>query len=402
MSGRYLLRVLGCQMNQHDAEKIANLLCHDGYRPTSSTDDADVILVHTCSVRDKAEQKLYSELGALSDLKAVRPDLLIGVGGCVAQQEGGRLLSRFPRLDFAFGSQNIRHLPGMLDAARARRRSLRVDWEADAQARFELPERHPEFASPTPGRAFVTVMEGCDLFCSFCVVPRVPGIERVRFTSPHPVFVSDDLIEAYASVPELCPHIHLPVQSGSSRVLAAMNRRYDRGQYLSIVERLLGSRPDLSITTDLIVGFPGETDEDFEETLSLCRTVQFVDSYSFKYSPRPGTPALRRHPEPAEPATAQRRLVALQDLQRDLTLEAHRRRIGQRARVLVEGPSRRGGGQRTGRCAYNRVVNVLPAPPGAALTAPGTFVEVRITAATPHSLLAEVESAATGTELPLV
>ncbi len=463
MSGRYLLRVFGCQMNQHDAEKIANLLCHDGYRPTSSTDDADVILVHTCSVRDKAEQKLYSELGALSDLKAERPELLIGVGGCVAQQEGGRLLSRFPRLDFAFGSQNLRHLPGMLAAARARRRSLRVDWEADAQARFELPERHPEFASPTPGRAFVTVMEGCDLFCSFSVVPttrgrevsrsrreiteevrrhaergvsevtllgqtvnaygrprpgrtpgevsfaelirevaRVPGIERVRFTSPHPVFVSDGLIEAYASLPELCPHIHLPVQSGSSRVLAAMNRRYDRGEYLSIVERLLAARPDLAITTDLIVGFPGETDEDFEETLSLCRTVAFVDSYSFKYSPRPGTPALRRHPEPEAPETAQRRLVALQDLQRDLTLEAHRRRVGQRARVLVEGPSRRGGGQLTGRCEHNRVVNVLPAPAGGALPVPGTFVEVRITAATPHSLLAEVEGAAKGIELPLV
>jgi tRNA-2-methylthio-N6-dimethylallyladenosine synthase len=306
-------------------------------------------------------------------------------------------------------------------------------------------------------------MEGCDLFCSFCVVPttrgrevsrpsreiteevrrhaergvsevtllgqtvnaygrprpgrapgevsfaelirqvaRVPGIERVRFTSPHPLFVTDDLIEAYGSLPELCPHIHLPVQSGSSRVLAAMSRRYDRGQYLSIVERLLLARPDLAITTDLIVGFPGETDEDFEETLSLCRTVAFADSFSFKYSPRPGTPAVRRGLEPADRETAQRRLVALQGLQRGLTLDAHRRRLGQRARVLVEGPSRRGGAQRTGRCEYNRVVNLLPAagagPPPAE---PGSLVEVRITGATPHSLLGELESAATGIALPL-
>jgi tRNA-2-methylthio-N6-dimethylallyladenosine synthase len=463
MGRRFQLRVFGCQMNQHDAEKIANLLHHDGYRPAGSVEEADLILVHTCSVRDKAEQKLYSELGALSDLKARRPDLLLGVGGCVAQQEGGRLLRRFPRLDFAFGSQNIRHLPGMVAAARARRRALRVDWEADPGARFELPEHHPEFRSPMPGRAFVTVMEGCDLFCSFCVVPttrgrevsrpgreieaevrrhaergvsevillgqtvnaygrprpgraegevsfaellrrvaRIPGIERVRFTSPHPLFVTDDLIVAYASLPELCPHIHLPVQSGSSRVLAAMSRRYDRAQYLSIVERLLRARPDLAITTDLIVGFPGETDEDFEETLSLCRVVRFVDSFSFKYSPRPGTPAVRRGLAPVDAETAQRRLAALQDLQRELTLDAHRRRVGRCARVLVEGPSRRGGGQQTGRCEYNRVVNLLPgvgadrAPPE-----PGSIVDVRIAAATPHSLLGEVESATPELELPL-
>jgi tRNA-2-methylthio-N6-dimethylallyladenosine synthase len=461
MSGRFQLRVFGCQMNQHDAEKLENLLHHEGYRPTASADEADLILIHTCSVREKAEQKLYSELGGLCDLKAERPDLLIGVGGCVAQQEGGRLLRRFPQLDFAFGSQNLRHLPGMLGAARARRRSLRVDYEADAQARFELPELHPEFQSPTPGRAFVTVMEGCDLFCSFCVVPttrgrevsrpsreilgevrrcaergvsevillgqtvnaygrprpgraagevsfaelirrvaRTPGIERVRFTSPHPIFVSDDLVEAYASVPELCPHIHLPVQSGSSRVLAAMRRRHDREQYLEIVERLRRARHDVAITTDLIVGFPGETDEDFEETLSLCRTVGFVDSFSFKYSARPGTPAVRQGLEPVEPGTAQWRLLALQDLQRGLTLDAHRGRIGKRARVLVEGPSRRGGGQRAGRCDYNRIVNLLPTN-GRSAAAPGAIVDARITGATPHSLLGEVASATKGLELPL-
>jgi tRNA-2-methylthio-N6-dimethylallyladenosine synthase len=461
MSGRFQLRVFGCQMNHHDAEKIANLLHHQGYRPAASADEADLILIHTCSVRDKAEQKLYSELGGLCELKGERPDLLIGVGGCVAQQEGGRLLSRFPRLDFAFGPQNLRHLPTLVEAARARRRSVRVDYEADAGARFELPEQHPEFQSPTPGRAFVTVMEGCDLFCSFCVVPttrgrevsrpsrdildevrrradrgaaevillgqtvnaygrprpgrvegevsfaelirrvaRTPGVERVRFTSPHPIFVDDELIDAYGSVPELCPHIHLPVQSGSSRVLAAMRRRYDRAQYLSIVERLRAARPDLAITTDLIVGFPGETEADFEETLSLCRAVGFVDSFSFKYSPRPGTPAVRRGLEPVDPETAQRRLVALQDLQRALTLRAHRERIGDRARVLVEGPSRRGGAQRAGRCEYNRVVN-LPFAPEHPPEPSGAILEVRITGATPHSLLGALESATSGLELPL-
>jgi tRNA-2-methylthio-N6-dimethylallyladenosine synthase len=468
MGGRYKLRVFGCQMNQHDAEKIANLLHHEHYRSTTSTDAADLILVHTCSVRDKAEQKLYSELGALSDLKRARPDLVIGVGGCVAQQEGGGLLRRFPSLDFVFGSQNLRHLPGMVRAARERRRSLRVDFEADAQARFELPERHPEFAGSTPGRAFVTVMEGCDLFCSFCVVPTtrgrevsrpsadilaevcahaargareitllgqtvnaygrarpgrvrgeisfselircvgaVPGIERVRFTSPHPLFVTDDLIEAYGSVPELCPHLHLPAQSGSSRLLRAMNRRYDREQYLSIVERLRTVRPDLAITTDLIVGFPGETDEDFEQTLSLCREVGFSDSFSFKYSPRPGTPAVRRGLQPLPGELAQERLLELQALQRELTLRLHQSRIGTLTRVLVEGPSRRGQpvGQRTGRCPFNRVVNFLPGNPSSPgrQTGPehGELVRVRLSGATPHSLLGEIESATAPIVLPL-
>ena len=283
---------------------------------------------------------------------------------------------------------------------------MRVDFEAEATARFELPERHPDLADPTPGRAFVTVMEGCDLFCSFCVVPttrgrevsrssaeilhevrghaergvrevtllgqtvnaygrprpgraqgevsfaelirriaEVPGIERVRFTSPHPVFVDDDLVGAYAHVPELGPHLHLPVQSGSSAVLRAMNRRYDRERYLEIVAALRAARPDLVLTTDWIVGFPGESDADFEQTLSLCREAGFVDSYSFKYSPRPGTPAVRRALEPVEPGRAQERLLALQAQQREQTLAFHHSRTGSWTHVLVEGASRRGGDQ---------------------------------------------------------
>ncbi len=459
MTGRFHLRSFGCQMNQHDAEKISNLLHHEGYRPAASPEQADLILVYTCSVREKAEQKLYSELGRIGRLKRERPDLLIGVGGCVAQQEGAGLLERFPPLDFVFGPQNLRHLPALIADAREQRRAARVDWEPDAAARFELPERHPAFPPPTPGRAFVTVMEGCDLFCSFCVVPTtrgrevsrpwgdivteagrraeegaveitllgqtvnaygrprpgrargevgfaelvrrvaaLPGVERVRFTSPHPIFVTEDLIDCYAEVPELCPHIHLPVQSGSSRVLEAMKRRYDRDDYLRAVERLRHARPGIALTTDLIVGFPGETEADFEETLSLVEEVGFVDSFSFKYSPRPGTPAVRRGLVPVDPARAQERLERLQTLQRSITLREHQRRVGERVRVLVEGPSRRGGAQQTGRCPQNRVVNFTldsPAPPGG-------FRDLWIRAATPHSLLAEQPHAEAPVELALL
>jgi tRNA-2-methylthio-N6-dimethylallyladenosine synthase len=346
----------------------------------------------------------------------------------------------------------------MLAAARARERSLRIDYEADPLARFTLPERHPEYTSPTPGRAFVTVMEGCDLFCAFCVVPatrgrevsrsardilddvalhasegvvevtllgqtvnaygrprpgrtsgecsfaelirrtaETPGIERVRFTSPHPIFVSEDLVRCYAEVPELCPHIHLPVQSGSSRVLHAMNRRHDRGDFLRIVDQLRAARPDIALTTDLVVGFPGETDEDFKETLSLIEEASFVDSFSFKYSSRPGTPAVRRDLQPVEPAVSQARLAELQTLQRALTFRAHRGRVGTRARVLVEGPSRRGGAQQMGRCPYNRVINLVPG----SSASPGLFVEVEIVEATPHSLLGQLAEAPGRVELPL-
>ena len=456
MAERFFLRTFGCQMNRHDAEKITNLLHHQGLRPANGVEDADVIVLHTCSVREKAEQKLYSELGVLGRLKASRPGLILGVGGCVAQQEGPGLLQRFPALDFVFGPQNLRHLPSMVESARSRERSLRVDQEEDRLLRFELPERHPEYTSPTPGRAFVTVMEGCDLFCAFCVVPRtrgreisrpadaiivevesnarrgvvevtllgqtvnaygrprpgqvvgecsfadlvrrvadVDGIERVRFTSPHPAFVSEDLVRCYAELPELCPHLHLPVQSGSTRVLRAMSRRYDRETYLDLVGRLRAARPDLALTTDLIVGFPGETREDFAETLSLVREADFVDSFSFKYSPRPGTPAVRRGLPPIDPEESQSRLEELQVLQRGLTVRAHAARVGSRTRILIEGPSRRGAEQRMGRCPHNRVVNVSGPGPLEA----GTFVEVDIVGATAHSLLGQPVSATAELEL---
>ncbi|MCE2392601.1 MAG: tRNA (N6-isopentenyl adenosine(37)-C2)-methylthiotransferase MiaB [Proteobacteria bacterium] len=444
MQGRFHIRTFGCQMNQHDAEKMSNLLHHAGYRPAQAPREADVVVVHTCSIREKAEHKLYSELGGLLERKQQRPDLVVGVGGCVAQQEGERLLRRFPRLDFVFGPQNLTHLPALVDGARQRHRASRTDYDDDPQARFELPERHPEYASPTPGRAFVTVMEGCDLFCSYCVVPRtrgrevsrssrtileeirelaaggvvevtllgqtvnaygrprpgrisgempfagliervaeVDGIERIRFTSPHPIFMDEALIRAYAEVPQLCPHLHLPIQSGSTRVLRAMNRRHTREDYLQIVARLRQARSELAITTDIIVGFPGETPRDFEQTLSLVREVGFCDSFSFVYSERPETPAQRRGLRAPPRELALERLQRLQEVQRELTLAAGRRRVGERTLVLVEGAGQRRPGQLRGRCPHNRVVNFesLRPPPA------GSLCAVDVTAATPHSLL---------------
>ena len=468
MTRQYCLRTFGCQMNRHDAEKIANLLHHEGYRPTGQADDADLILVHTCSVRDKAEQKLYSELGGYAGLKAGRRDLVIGVGGCVAQQEGAGLLRRFAHVDFVFGPQNIVHLRELVRAARDAERRALVGYDDDPTARFDLPERHPDLTSPTPGRAFVTVMEGCDLFCSFCVVPRtrgrevsrpsreilteveglaasgvvevtllgqtvnaygrprpgrapgelpfpellraiarVPGIERIRFTSPHPIFTTKELIACYGELEELCPHLHLPLQSGSDAVLAAMNRRHTRDEYRAIVRDLRAARPDLALTTDLIVGFPGETRGDFEATLELVEEVGFTDSFSFKYSPRPGTPAVRRGlgaDGAVAPAEAQARLEELQALQRVLTLRAHRARVGEQCTVLVEGPSRRSDRRETpqysGRCPQHRVVNFsAPEPPR-----PGSLLSMRLVAATPHSLLGEPVASsgpARPVELPL-
>ena len=444
VSGRFHIRTFGCQMNQHDAQKMTNLLHHAGLTATDRAETADVVVIHTCSIREKAEHRLYTELGILLARKRAEPALVVGVGGCVAQQEGEQLLRRFPRLDFVFGPQNLVHLPSMVRAARDRERVLRVDYDDEANARFDLPQRHPAYTSPTPGRAFVTVMEGCDLFCSYCVVPRtrgrevsrpsagilaevralaeagtsevtllgqtvnaygrarpgrvegeiafadligrvaaLPGIRRIRFTSPHPCFVTADLIRAYAEVPALCPHLHLPVQSGSNRVLSAMSRRYDREMYLDIIARVRAVRPGIAITTDLIVGFPTETEADFEETLRLMAEVRFTDSYSFKYSERPGTPAQRRGLGELADSEAQARLERVQDLQRQLTLDAHGARVGERAEVLVEGASRHGEGQLTGRCPEHRVVNFHATRP----IALGSYAAVEITGYTPHSLL---------------
>jgi tRNA-2-methylthio-N6-dimethylallyladenosine synthase len=449
MTGRrFAIRTFGCQMNVHDSDKLANLLLHAGYA-AGTPESADVLVVNTCSIREKAEHKLYSDLGLLRQWKAERPGRVIGVGGCVAQQEGDALLARFPQLDFVFGTHNLRLVPAMLRSAEAGQRRADVSTTASLD-RFDLPARHPSFAETTPGRAFLTVMEGCDMFCSFCIVPTtrgrevsrpadaivreaeqlaargvvevvllgqtvnaygrhdlrrgkseaagtlrfaallerlaaIPGLRRIRYTSPHPIFFDDELVAAHGAIEALCPHVHLPVQSGSDAVLARMRRRYRADEIRALAERLRAARPGLVLTTDLIVGFPGETDADFEATLALVRDAGFVDGYSFKYSPRPGTAAAALDGAVPEDV-AQARLEALQDLLRARTLAHHRAQVGAIAEVLIEGRGRRER-QISGRDAHHRIVHLDAADfPHAR---PGALVRARIAEATPHSLLGE-------------
>jgi tRNA-2-methylthio-N6-dimethylallyladenosine synthase len=470
---RFHIVTYGCQMNRHDTEKLTNLLYHSGMQPAADLDSADLLVINTCSIRDKAENQLYSDLGKLRDWKERRPARALGVGGCVAQQVGDSLLRRFVHVDFVFGTHNLTRVPAMAEAAVSGERSARVG-ESDSLDRFDLPAQHPSYRSQSPGRAFVTVMEGCDMFCSFCIVPRtrgreisrpaleieaevhrlaergvveitllgqtvnaygrhdarkgraqaagtvpfakllrrldsVPGIERIRYTSPHPLFFDEALVSAHGDLERLCPHVHLPLQSGSDAVLERMRRRYSRRRYLEICEQLRASRADVAITTDLIVGFPGETRVDFEATLDVMREVGFSDCYSFKYSPRPGTSAADL-PGSVAPEEAQERLLELQELQRERTLAYHHSRVGGRTRILLEGPSRRGSSQVCGRDPYHRVVNVeaprvvnMEAPQegptggdGTQLR-PGDMLDVLVVAATPHSLIGERLAEATGT-----
>lgn len=458
---RFLIRTYGCQMNVHDSEKVANLLHHEGYRVAVDDDQADLLIINTCSIREKAENRLYTDLGLLRNWKAERPGRVLGVAGCVAQQEGDTILRRFPFVDFAFGPHNLRFVPEMASAAEAGRRSVRTDEAADLE-RFDLPERHPAFEALTPGRSYLTVMEGCDMYCAFCVVPHtrgreisrpadgivaearslaergvheltllgqtvnaygrhdrrrgqsqaagtvafgellrrldaIPGISRIRYTSPHPLFFDEELIRAHGELESLCPHIHMPVQSGSDAVLERMRRRYRADDYRRLIEGLRGARPDVAITTDLIAGFPGETDADFADTLALVRDVGFVDSFAFKYSARPHTRAAE-FDDPVPPEKAQERLEALQDLQRSLTLAYHRSRVGQETSVLVEGRSRRGAGQISGRDPYHRVVNFTASHESEARL--GHFVGLTIVEATPHSLIGTSNPADSGARFP--
>jgi tRNA-2-methylthio-N6-dimethylallyladenosine synthase len=448
-SKRFAIRTYGCQMNVHDSEKVATLLEAAGHQPAADEAEADLLVINTCSIRDKAEHQLYSDLGKLRAWKAERPGRVVGVGGCVAQQVGPGLMGRFRHLDFVVGTHQIRQVPALVEGAAEGRRSVRVEEERSPE-RFDLPMRR-EGPTEARRRAFVTVMEGCDMFCSFCIVPStrgreisrtaaeietevraladqgvlevtllgqtvnaygrhdvrrgraaaagtmpfaellarldgIPGIERIRYTSPHPLFFDEALIRAHAELETLCPHVHLPAQSGSDRVLEAMRRRYTRARYLEVVRALRAARPDVAITSDLIVGHPGETEADFEATLELVREAALVDSFSFKYSARPGTAAAALGDE-VDPDVAQDRLERLQSQQKAQTLAYHESRVGQKALVLVDGASRHGGGQLSGRDPQHRVVNLDPAS-GARLR-PGRLVEARIRAATPHSLLGE-------------
>ncbi len=447
MGRKLYIRTFGCQMNEYDSARMADVLAAArGMELTDRPEEADVLLLNTCSVREKAQEKVFSEIGRWKALKAARPEVVIGVGGCVASQEGEAILARAPYVDLVFGPQTLHRLPAMLRRLEAERRPV-VDVSFPETEKFDhLPEPRP--GGPT---AFVSVMEGCSKYCSFCVVPytrgeevsrpfedvlaevaalaargvrevtllgqnvnayrgatadgetvdlatliayvaAVDGIGRVRYTTSHPLEITEGLIEAHAEVPELVPHLHLPVQSGSDRILAAMKRGHTADDYREIVRRLRRARPDITISSDFIVGFPGETEEDFEATLALVEEIGFDYSFSFVYSPRPGTPAAELA-DPVPPAVKKARLHRLQRLLEEQGQRISRRMVGTVQTVLVEGPSRRDPRELAGRTPNNRVVNFAGDP---ALV--GRFVEVRITEAQPHSLRGELLGPAPGEE----
>jgi tRNA-2-methylthio-N6-dimethylallyladenosine synthase len=424
-------------MNVHESEQMEELLMNEGFCPTEDDKSADLIIVNTCSVREKAEQKVYSILGRYRGLKQARPDLIIGVGGCMAQQQGADLFARAPHLDFVFGTHAIHRLPEIIrDVERKRRRVVDVCLQESVQSIGIVTP--PKGASVS---SFVTIMQGCNNFCSFCVVPyvrgreasrevsdivrevellsrhgvkevtllgqnvnsygntlnnganfslllkeinAVEGIQRIRFTTSHPKDISDDLIKCFTGLDKVCEHIHLPFQSGSDIMLERMNRRYTAGDYLKKVEKLRESCPLISISTDIIVGFPGESEGDFQKTIDLMEKVRFDSSFSFKYSARPGTVAARyddRIPE----SVKRDRLIKVQRLQERHTLEGNEALKGSVQEVLVEGLSKNSGDDVTGRTRTNRIVNF---PGEAGLI--GEKVYVRINGTYLHSLRGEL------------
>lgn len=435
MSKRVFIKTFGCQMNEYDSQKMADVLrASHGFERAATAEEADLLLLNTCSVREKAQEKLFSELGRWKALKDARRGIVIGVGGCVASQEGERILARAPYVDLVFGPQTLHRLPALYDAALAERRSL-VDVSFPEIEKFDcLPQ--PRADGPT---AFVSIMEGCSKYCTFCVVPytrgeefsrpfddviaeiaalaaqgvrevtllgqnvnayrgamhdgqicdlaalvryvaAIDGIERIRYTTSHPIEFTERLIDTYADVPELVSHVHLPVQSGSDRILAQMKRGHTVDEYLAKIRRLREVRPDIAISSDFIVGFPGETADDFALTMKLVEEVDFDHSFSFIYSPRPGTPAASL-PDDVTPAEKKERLAILQQRLTELAHDKSRRMVGSVQRVLVTGSSRKNARELAARTANNRVVNF---PGDAALI--GRFVDVQITAALPNSL----------------
>ena len=428
-------------MNEYDSTRMLDLLRERrGYLPAAAEEEADLLLLNTCSIREKAQQKVFGQLGRWKALKARNPHLLIGVGGCVASQEGAAIAKRVPFVDIVFGPQTLHRLPGMVDDAKGRQSGPVVDVSFPEIEKFDrLPK--PQAKGPT---AFVSVMEGCSKYCAFCVVPytrgaevsrpvadvlrevaqlaeqgvrevnllgqnvnayrgaiegdradlaelvhyvaAVQGIDRIRYTTSHPVEFNDNLIRAYAAVPQLVSHLHLPVQSGSDRILAAMKRGHTALEYKAKIRRLREVRPGVSLSSDFIVGFPGETDADFEATLALVEEVGFDTSFSFIYSKRPGTPAASL-PDATPQAVKQRRLAILQEQLRRQAAAIAAAMVGERHPVLVTGPSRKNPKELQGRTENNRIVN-FPAADHPALI--GQFAEVRITKALPNSLRGEL------------
>jgi tRNA-2-methylthio-N6-dimethylallyladenosine synthase len=433
------IQTYGCQMNQYDSERIARVLGRFDYIPTKRIESADLILLNTCSVRDKAEQKVYSALGSWKELKDKREGVIIGVGGCVAQQEGVSLLKRVPHLDLVFGTQSIHKLPEMIEEVQA----------LSARPVENAFYRDPSYMEDGDGRAqvhgakaLVTIMQGCNKVCSFCIVPyvrgrevsrpsgriiaevesltrhgvkevmllgqnvnsygktmpgeinfaellrrvnKVEGIQRIRFTTSHPQDLSPDLTEAFATLENLCEHLHLPVQSGSDSVLARMRRGYTREEYLGRIERLRERCPAMSLSTDIIVGFPGETEGEFEATLELLTRVKYDEIFSFMYSPRPQTVSAKLYDDDILDQVKKDRLKAVQSLQNGISLVKNRQRIGSVEEILVEGNSRLKNGQIMGRTRSNRIVNVKG--PESLI---GCFQTVRIIGATANSLIGEI------------
>lgn len=438
MGRKLYIKTFGCQMNEYDSSKMADVLAEShGFETTDDPATADMLLVNTCSVREKPQEKLFSQLGMWRGFKDRNPSVVIGVGGCVASQEGAAIWERAPFVDIVFGPQTVHRLPQLLDTVEQQRRRV-VDISFPEIEKFDrLPEGHAD--GPT---AFVSVMEGCSKYCSFCVVPytrgeefsrpfddviaevaglaeqgvrevnllgqnvnayrgtlhgggtadlarlirycaAIDGIDRIRFTTSHPVEFSDSLIEVYADVPELVSHLHLPVQSGSDRVLMLMKRGHTALEYKSKIRRLRSLRPIFSLSSDFIVGFPGETDADFQATMDLIEEVGFDTSFSFIYSKRPGTPAANL-PDDVSMEVKKHRLAILQRRIEEMAADISRGMVGSVQRVLVTGPSRKDGSRLSGRTENNRVVNFV-APADLA----GDFVDVRITEALPNSLRGE-------------
>jgi tRNA-2-methylthio-N6-dimethylallyladenosine synthase len=439
MPRKLYIKTFGCQMNEYDSAKMADVLREaQGLESTSDPAEADVILFNTCSVREKAQEKVFHDLGRVRHLKRERPGVLIGVGGCVASQEGAAIVARAPYVDFVFGPQTLHRLPDLIEARRSTGRP-QVDISFPEVEKFDrLPPARVHGAT-----AFVSIMEGCSKYCTFCVVPytrgeevsrpfesvlvevaelaeqgvkevtllgqnvnaylgrteegdiadfaqlveyvaEVPGIERIRYTTSHPREFTPRLIEAYSKIPQLVSHVHLPVQSGSDRVLAAMKRGYTVLEYKSIVKRIRAARPDICISTDFIVGFPGETADDHAASLALIDDVGFDASFSFVYSPRPGTPAAA-YPDDTPQETKLARLQVLQQRIDDHAQSISRAMVGSRQRVLVEGPAKKNENELCGRTDNNRMVNF-----GGPTSLIGDFVDVGVTAALPHSLRGEL------------
>ena len=444
MTKKVYIRSFGCQMNEYDAGKMADVMhAAEGYEPTSDPEQADLILFNTCSVREKAQEKVFSDLGRVKHLKS--KGVVIGVGGCVASQEGAAIIERAPYVDVVFGPQTLHRLPALIEQ-RAKQGRPQVDISFPEIEKFDhLPPAKVEGAT-----AFVSIMEGCSKYCSYCVVPytrgeevsrpfddvlaevahladqgvkevtllgqnvnayrgamgatgeiadfallldvihEIPGIERIRYTTSHPNEFTQRLVEAYGRLPKLVNHLHLPVQHGSDRVLMAMKRGYTTLQFKSTIRKLRAIRPDISLSSDFIVGFPGETADDHERTLQLIRDVGFDSCFSFVFSPRPGTPAAALHDDTPQSLKLER-LQQLQALIEENVQRISASRVGTVQRILVEGPSRKNAQELMGRTECNRIVNFDGGPLSARLV--GQLIDVRITQALPHSLRAEVLTA---------